>query len=135
MKFHYENNQTIMHFVFRISAENNLCDILNLKLTFTEPSDIYLIDLKYQLSVWEDKIQNYNSTHKTGVYHDYQDIKSKFLIRLDSIDVSHNSTRQAGRSKVYDRLFELTKKFEKKIHEGHETCLDCVQVKVVTINF
>lgn len=87
-----------------------------------------------QLIQWEHNFLNYKSNHKTDVFHDFQDVKCKLLIQLDNIDISHNPTRRAVRFNVYDRLAELTSKFENKIHEGHFNCSVCVQVKVVMIN-
>lgn len=88
-----------------------------------------------QLIEWELKLQQYNSTHKTDVFQDFQDLKSKLRNQLDiHIDISDSSERRDNRLKVYDRLSELARNFENKIHEGHFTCPDCVQVKVVTIN-
>lgn len=106
------------------------------KFTFADPTDIYLIDLAYQLSVWEDKIHNYNTEHKKSLYHDYQEIERKIHYRLDNIDFdpSKKPNFVTDRRKVYGRLSELKEKFENKIHPGHETCLQCDQVKVVPYN-
>lgn len=87
-----------------------------------------------QLNVYENKLKNYNSEHKTSVFWDYDDIKSKSLCRLDSIDITNNSKREAKRNILYDQLFDLAERFKQKIHQHHSTCTECEQVKVVMIN-
>lgn len=101
---------------------------------FSEASYSQLTEITNQIIEWERKLINYDSEHKTDIFHDFQDFKTKLLIKLDRIDVSTILKIETDRSKLYDRLEILTKNFHNKIHEGHSDCSHCVQVKEVTIN-
>lgn len=101
---------------------------------FLDATFIRLTELTEQIVEWERKLINYNSEHKTEIFHDFNDFKTKLLIQLDSIDISSSHKINADRSRAYDRLEKLTRELDKKIHEGHFNCSECVQVKEVAIN-
>ncbi|CAG7827298.1 unnamed protein product, partial [Allacma fusca] len=44
-----------------------------------------------------------------------------------------NPERREKRLKIYDRVNNLAKKLDSKIHSDHAACQDCVQVKVVML--
>lgn len=101
---------------------------------FSDATYISLTELSNKINEWEYKYINYDSEHKTGVFHDFQDFKTKLLIQLDSIEISSIPKIKTDRSILHDQIEKLSKSFDQKIHRGHHSCPICVQVKEVSIN-
>lgn len=95
---------------------------------------IRLGEFANQIDEWERKHQTYNSEHKTDVYHDFRDFKTKLQLQLDSVESASIPKVKADRSTLYNRIEELSKAFDQRIHSEHYTCPFCVQVKEVPIN-
>lgn len=112
----------------------NMSKALCCCILFSDAVYIRLTEFSNQIEEWEHKLICYDTEHKTDVFHDFHDFKTKLLIQLDSFDVTSIPKIKTDRSKLYGQVEKLSREFDQKIHRGHHTCPFCVQVKEVVIN-
>ncbi|CAG7691843.1 unnamed protein product [Allacma fusca] len=119
--FPNNSDQRFQEWLVSFNGEWDRCASCNLNVqhVIEDPNDVYLKDANDELKEWTQKLESYNSIHKTDLFYDFQDSKSKLLIKLDHIDVTNKPERRRERLKIYDSITALTKQLEARIHPNH----------------